>query len=505
MAKPRSHYACTACGAQSPRWVGRCPDCGAWSSMVEEPDTPAPHARSSARAPFAGPDAVTGPLALGDIAPEPRARLATDLPELDRVLGGGLVPGSAVLLGGEPGIGKSTLALQVAAATAERQPPPSASPRGSSPGKPSEPSGQVLYVSGEESPEQIRLRAGRLPVLPASLLVLAETRVEAIADAWRTHAPKLVLVDSIQTLQTERVESAAGSVAQVRESAADLIALAKSSGAVLILVGHVTKEGTLAGPRVLEHLVDVVLAFEGDRGQSFRVLRAAKNRFGSTLEVGVFSMGESGLAGVANPSELFLAERRGDAPGSCVVALLEGTRPLLLEVQALVAPAGYGTARRTAIGFDDGRLALLLAVLARRGGIDVLGMDVYLNVTGGMRIGEPAADLAVILALASSRLDVALPPDAIAVGEVGLGGEVRRVGRVEARVQEAMRLGFRRVLMPRGGHDKLRANGMELVPVEDVAEAVRWLRCAASAPGRDASPRHPVAPAESARRLPSNT
>jgi DNA repair protein RadA/Sms len=449
--------------------------------MVEEPDTPAPHSRGSARAPLAGSDAASGPLTLGEIAPEPRARLATDLPELDRVLGGGLVPGSAILLGGEPGIGKSTLALQVAAAAAANV---------------------VLYVSGEESPEQIRLRASRLPVLPASLLVLAETRVEAIADAWRQHAPKLVLVDSIQTVHSERVESAAGSVAQVRESAADLIALAKSTGAVLILVGHVTKEGMLAGPRVLEHLVDVVLAFEGDRGQSFRVLRAAKNRFGSTLEVGVFAMGERGLEGVANPSELFLAERRGDAPGSCVVALLEGTRPLLLEVQALVAPAGYGTARRTAIGFDDGRLALLLAVLARRGGIDVLGMDVYLNVTGGMRIGEPAADLAVVLALASSRLDVALPPDAVAVGEVGLGGEVRRVGRVEARVQEAARLGFRRALVPQGGHEKLRANGAELVPVGDVAEAVLWLRRSASAPPRSAARHSRSIPTERPQRVP---
>jgi DNA repair protein RadA/Sms len=460
VARARSHYACTACGAQSPRWVGRCPDCGAWSTMVEEPDTPpvaALRGRSGARLARAGAAEEAGPLALGDIAAEPRPRLATGFAELDRVLGGGLVPGSAVLLGGEPGIGKSTLALQMAAAL-------SAS------------AGRVLYVSGEESPEQIRLRAARLPVLPAALLVLAETRVEAIAEAWRAHAPSLVLIDSIQTVQSERVESAAGSVAQVRESAADLIALAKQSGAVLALIGHVTKEGMLAGPRVLEHLVDVVLAFEGDRGQSFRVLRAAKNRFGSTLEVGVFSMGEHGLAGVANPSELFLAERRGDAPGSCVTAVLEGTRPLLLEVQALVAPAGYGTARRTAIGFDDGRLALLLAVLARRGGIDALGMDVYLNVTGGMRIGEPAADLAVVLALASSRLDLALPPDAVAIGEVGLGGEVRRVGRVDARVQEAARLGFARALVPRGAHEKLRVAGAEPVPVCDVAEAVQWLR-----------------------------
>ena len=463
MAKPRSHYACTACGAQAPRWVGRCPDCGAWSTMVEEPDTP-PRAAGRARAPLGGPDAPSGAIALRHVAAEARPRLATALPELDRVLGGGLVPGSAVLLGGEPGIGKSTLALQVAAAAAQ------AAARAA----------PVLYVSGEESPEQIRLRAARLDALPDALLVLAETRVEAIADAWRAHAPALVLVDSIQTMQSERVDSAPGSVAQVRESAADLIALAKQTGAVLVLVGHVTKEGVLAGPRVLEHLVDVVLAFEGDRGQPFRVLRAAKNRFGSTLEVGVFTMGEQGLAGVANPSELFLAERRGDAPGSCVTAVLEGTRPLLLEVQALVAPAGYGTARRTALGFDDGRLALLLAVLARRGGIDALGMDVYLNVTGGMRIGEPAADLAVVLALASSRLDLPLPPDTVAIGEVGLGGEVRRVGRVEARVQEAARLGFARALVPAGAREALRTAPLALVPMRDVADAVHWLRRSAS-------------------------
>ncbi|MEB2345293.1 MAG: DNA repair protein RadA [Deltaproteobacteria bacterium] len=455
MAKARSHYACTSCGARSPRWVGRCPDCGAWSTMVEEPDAPSRASRPTRP----GVEAPSGAIPLRHVPAEARPRMATALPELDRVLGGGLVPGSAVLLGGEPGIGKSTLALQVAAALA-------------APAKPA--AGPVLYVSGEESPEQIRLRAARLAALPDALLVLAETRVEAIADAWRAHAPALVLVDSIQTLQSERVDSAPGSVAQVRESAAELIALAKQTGAVLLLVGHVTKEGLLAGPRVLEHLVDVVLAFEGDRGHAFRLLRATKNRFGSTLEVGVFAMGERGLAGVENPSELFLAERRGEAPGSCVTAVLEGTRPLLLEVQALVAPAGYGTARRTAIGFDDGRLALLLAVLARRGGIDVLGMDVYLNVTGGMRIGEPAADLAVVLALASSRLDLPLPPGAVAIGEVGLGGEVRRVGRLDARVQEAARLGFTRALVPRGPHHPLEP--FERVPVEDVAEAVGWLR-----------------------------
>jgi DNA repair protein RadA/Sms len=396
-------------------------------------------------------------IALRDVAAESRPRLATGQDELDRVLGGGMVPGSAVLLGGEPGIGKSTLALQAALAVAG----------GSKP---------VLYVSGEESPEQIRLRAARLPSPPEALLVLAETRVEAVAGAWQDVGPVLVLVDSIQTLQSERVESAPGSVAQVRESAAELVSLAKATGAVLVLVGHVTKEGLLAGPRVLEHLVDVVLAFEGDRGQPFRVLRAVKNRFGSTLEVGVFSMSDEGLETVANPSELFLAERHAEAPGSCVAALLEGTRPLLLEIQALVAPAGYGTARRTAIGFDEGRLALLLAVLARRGGVDAIGLDVYLNVTGGLRIGETAADLAVVLALASSRLDVPVPKDLVAIGEVGLGGEVRRVGRIEARVKEALRLGFRRAMIPRGSELAGSASAAR-VPVADVAEAVSWLRC----------------------------
>jgi DNA repair protein RadA/Sms len=458
MPKARSIFACTECGAQAPRWLGRCPECGAWSSLVEEAVGPAVPEAARGRG-RAAPEA--GPLALRDVAADRGARLATGIAELDRVLGGGLVPGSVLLLGGEPGIGKSTLALQLAAALRRA---------GSA----------VLYVTGEESPEQIRLRAERLlgPLEGAGsagdLLVAAETRVEALADPWRKIGPALVLVDSVQTLSTERVESAPGSVAQVREAAAELAAMAKGSGAALLLIGHVTKEGTLAGPRVLEHLVDVVLSFEGDRGHPYRVLRAQKNRYGSTQEVGVFAMAEAGLEAVANPSELFLAERRAGAPGSCVVPLLEGTRPLLLEVQALVAPASYGTARRTAIGFDDARLALLLAVLARRGGVDVLGLDVYLNVTGGVRVAEPAADLAVVLALASSRLDRALPADVAAIGEVGLGGEVRRVGRIEPRIAEAARLGFGRVLVPRGAEPN--PGGAHLVPVADVAAAVTWLR-----------------------------
>jgi DNA repair protein RadA/Sms len=401
--------------------------------------------------------AGTPPVALADIERGATPRAPTGIGELDRVLGGGLVPGSVILLGGEPGIGKSTLALQLAARVREA-------------GRP------VLYVSGEESPEQIRLRAARLPDVPGELLVMAETRAEAIAPAWEKTGPALVLVDSIQTLQTERAESAAGSVAQVRECAALLAAAAKSSGAALLLIGHVTKEGMLAGPRVLEHLVDVVLTFEGDRSHPYRVLRASKNRFGSTQEVGVFSMGERGLEAVPNPSELFLAERRPGAPGSCIVPLLEGTRPILIEIQALVSPAAYGTGRRTAIGFDDGRLAMLLAVLARRGGVDVLGADVYLNVTGGVRAADPAADLAVALALASSRLDCPLPPDAVAVGELGLGGEVRRVRHLEARVREAARLGFRQLLVPRGASSPEPGTAdVARIAIEELAQAVEWL------------------------------
>lgn len=464
MAKARSSYSCTDCGARHARWLGRCPTCGAWSTLVEQSDAPAPRG-AEFLAPSPGLAPSTKPIALRDVAGGGAPRIETGIPELDRVLGGGLVPGSVVLLGGEPGIGKSTLALQLAA---------SLQGRGQS----------VLYVTGEESAEQIRLRAERLPSLPEDLVVLTETRAEAIAEPWRATAPALVLVDSIQTLSTERVESAPGSVGQVRECAALLAAAAKSTGAAVVLIGHVTKDGALAGPRVLEHLVDVVLLFEGDRGHSYRVLRAVKNRFGSTLEVGVFSMGEAGLEVVDNPSELFLAERRAGAIGSCVVPLLEGTRPILLEVQALVAPASYGTARRTAIGFDEGRLALLLAVLARRGGVDALNCDVYLNATGGVRIADPAADLGVALAIASTRLDLALPPDAAAIGELGLGGEVRRVARLDARVREAARLGFARILVPKSSAAP-KAAGAQLVPVDSIADAVGWLHASsASRPSR---------------------
>jgi DNA repair protein RadA/Sms len=464
MAKRRSIYACSECGAQQPRWLGRCPDCGAWDSLVEEP---LGGKVSGVGLAGVGPGLSGEPTPLSEIQPDASPRIHTGEPELDRVLGGGLVPGSVTLLGGEPGVGKSTLALQVCGRLAES-------------GRP------VLYVTGEESAEQIRLRADRLGKVPAGLQVMSETQVERILGQWDALGPDFVLIDSIQTMRCERVESAAGSVAQVRECAALLSAKAKAQGAAVVLVGHVTKEGSLAGPRVLEHLVDVVLGFEGDRDHAFRLLRASKNRFGSTQEVGVFTMGASGLAPVGNPSELFLSERSSGAPGSCIVPVLEGTRPMLLEVQALIASSTYGVPRRTCIGIEDGRAALLLAVLDRRSDVDLLSRDVYVNVAGGVRIGETAADLALCLAIASSRLDLPIPADTAACGEVGLGGEVRRVARLDLRVAEAARLGFRRVLVPPSAGDPPPASHeCEHVPIGNVSEAVAWLRTSTSSHGNE--------------------
>jgi DNA repair protein RadA/Sms len=466
-------HACQSCGAQHPRWHGRCPDCGEWDSLVEE-TAAAPSAarrRGSGGGGLAleGADGDEKPRRLAEIDADASPRIASGEPELDRVLGGGFVPGSVVLVGGDPGIGKSTLALQVAGRLAAE-------------GR------SALYVSGEESAEQIRLRAERLPGVGGALQVLASTRVESLAEPWRSLAPSLVVVDSIQTLRTDAIESAAGSVAQVRESAALLAAMAKRMGSVLLLVGHVTKDGQLAGPRVLEHLVDVVLAFEGDRAHAFRLLRAVKNRFGSTREVGVFTMAGHGLEAVENPSELFLEERSSRAPGSCVVPLLEGSRPMLVELQALVAPAPYGTPRRTTLGLEDARVALLLAVLDRRSPVDLLSQDVYAKAAGGVRVAEPAADLGIALAIASSRLDLAIPADTAAIGEIGLGGELRRVSRLDVRLGEAARLGFRRLLVPAIGRRELQGRGRaelaavrggvdcELVPIERVADAIAWLQ-----------------------------
>lgn len=446
MAKSKTIYACQACGFQSPRWLGRCPDCQAWGSLVEERETaPGPTNR------FAVPrDSRALPISEVQAADTPRLQCGID--ELDRVLGGGVVPGSVILIGGDPGIGKSTLVLQALSALAA--------------------AGPTLYVSGEESPQQIKMRADRLGIRSDQLLVLAETALERILEQAKSLAPTAMAIDSIQTVFTEQLASAPGSIGQVRDSAAQLVLLAKSINVPTILVGHVTKEGAFAGPRVLEHMVDTVLYFEGDRGHPFRILRAVKNRFGSTNEIGVFEMNESGLQPVANPSALFLAERPVEVPGSAVVASMEGTRPILVEVQALVSPTSFGTPRRTTLGIDPNRVALLIAVLEKKLGLHLIGQDVFVNVAGGVRIDEPAVDLGVIAAVASSFLDKPLDPHTLLIGEVGLAGEVRAVGQVEPRVREALKLGFTRCLLPESSRRQLPSlDGVQLHGVSSLAEA----------------------------------
>ncbi len=438
----RSSFVCQQCGYAAPRWLGQCPSCNAWHSLVEEA---MPERRPRSARPE-GPAA--GPRPLTAVTAGEALRRGTGLAELDRVLGGGLVQGSVVLIGGDPGIGKSTLALQACAALARQGLP-------------------VLYVAGEESPEQVRLRADRLGMAEAGVLIVAETSAEAVVELIETTRPVAVVVDSIQTLHSTSLGSAPGSVGQVRESAAILVGRCKASGVACFLIGHVTKEGALAGPRVLEHLVDTVLYFEGDGAHALRVLRAVKNRFGSTNEVGVFEMREGGLVEVPNPSAAFLAERPVGAPGSAVLATLEGSRPMLVEIQALVSRSGLALPRRTAIGLDAGRVALLLAVLEKRMRMPLHEQDVFLNVAGGLRIDEPAADLAVVAAAASSASGRALADDVVVCGEVGLTGEVRAVGRAEARLREAGRQGFRRCVLPAGNTRGLAA--VEGVAVEGVA------------------------------------
>ena len=431
----RTAFVCQTCGHSAPRWLGQCPGCEAWNTLVEEA-LPEPKPRGARAAPVA----VGKPRLLAAVSAGEALRRATGIAELDRVLGGGLVQGSVVLVGGDPGIGKSTLALQACGALARQGLP-------------------VLYVAGEESPEQVRLRADRLGMAEAGVLIVAETAAEAVAALIDEARPAAVVVDSIQTLYTQALASAPGSVGQVRESAALLVARCKASGVACFLIGHVTKEGTLAGPRVLEHLVDTVLYFEGDSAHALRVLRAVKNRFGSTNEVAVFEMGEGGLVEVANPSAAFLAERPAGAPGSAVLATLEGSRPVLVEIQALVSRSALALPRRTAIGLDAGRVALLLAVLEKRMRMPLHDQDVFLNVAGGLRLDEPATDLAVVAAAASSARGRALPADVVVWGEVGLTGEVRAVARAEARLREAARQGFHRCVLPAGN-----AKGLAALP-----------------------------------------
>ncbi|HEY8347985.1 MAG TPA: DNA repair protein RadA [Symbiobacteriaceae bacterium] len=452
MARARTVFICQECGHEAPRWLGRCPACGTWNSMVEEVVTPPSQVGRGGISP--GTAAGEKPVAISAVPVQDTSRCSSGIGELDRVLGGGIVTGSLVLVGGDPGIGKSTLLLQLAAAVARNY-------------------GTVLYVSGEESARQVRLRADRLGTLSDRLLVLGETNILSIERQALSLSPRLLIVDSIQTVYNPDLPSAPGSVTQVRECAALLLRLAKSTGIAVFIVGHVTKEGSLAGPRVLEHIVDTVLYFEGERHASFRVLRAVKNRFGSTNEVGLFEMRDVGLVEVPNPSELFLSQRPRDVAGSVVVPSLEGTRPLLVEVQALVSASTFVSPRRTAEGIDLNRLQLLIAVLEKRVGLLLGNHDAYVKVAGGVRVTEPAVDLGLAVALASSFRDQPADARAVIFGEVGLAGEVRAVSRADQRIREAEKMGFTRVILPRANLKNLGIRtAVELVGVETVMEGL---------------------------------
>ena len=449
--KQKSIYTCQQCGYQSPKWLGKCPDCHQWNSLVEETLAVLKGKGKQTTAASGLP-----PQRLTEVQSTEDDRIRCGIGELDRVLGGGVVAGSFTLIGGDPGIGKSTLLLQAVDRLARV--------------------GTVLYVTAEESARQVKLRGERLGVAARDLFLLPETALETILDRVRELKPAFLVVDSIQTIFTATLDSAPGSVSQVRECAGRLMQVAKGDGIPTFIVGHVTKDGSIAGPRMLEHMVDTVLYFEGDPGHPYRILRAVKNRFGSTNEIGVFSMGEAGLVEVTNPSELFLAERPEGAAGSAVVPALEGSRPILVELQALVSGSSYGTPRRTAMGIDHNRVSLLVAVLEKKVGLSLLAQDIFLNVAGGVRLAEPAVDLGVMAALASSHLNKAIPARTILFGEVGLAGEVRAVSRPELRVKEAARLGFDRCLLPAGNLKNLEAPpGMELIGVRRAEEALDGL------------------------------
>ncbi len=444
--KARQVYVCQACGHRELKWLGRCPTCAAWSSLVEElVEAASPSAAKTARA---------RPVALSEVPSAAEARVEVGLPELDRVLGGGLVHGALVLVGGDPGIGKSTLLLQALGVLAARNM-------------------VVLYVSAEESLQQTKLRAERLGVTSDKLYLLAETQLASVEAAIEELSPQVLVLDSIQTVGVDEVDSAIGSVSQIRAVTQRLMTIAKGRGVTTFVVGHVTKEGAIAGPKVMEHMVDTVLYFEGERTGPYRLLRAHKNRFGSAQEIGVFEMLQDGLRAVDNPSELFLSQR-AEGPGAAVVTSLEGTRPILLEVQALTSPSPYGTPRRTAVGVDSQRVAMLCAVLERHGGVAASSLDVYVNIAGGVRVSEPAVDLGIVLALASASRGQPLPADMVVVGEVGLAGEVRAVSQLPQRVAEAAALGFRRCLVPKVELSRWRGPSPELplLGVGNVAEAL---------------------------------
>lgn len=446
MARDGAVYVCQSCGAVQTKWAGQCPACSAWNTLAEELQSRPPGALAPSRGARTRGLAFQG---LEDATPAP-PRLSTGVDEFDRVCGGGVVPGSAILLGGDPGVGKSTLLLQVAANAARR-------------------GVKCAYISGEEAIEQVRGRAQRMGLADAPVRLAAETSLRDILESLKREKFDLVVIDSIQTMWSDAHEAAPGSVTQVRAAAGELVRLAKKHSVAIILVGHVTKDGAIAGPRVVEHMVDAVLTFEGERGYPFRILRGTKNRFGATDEIGVFEMGDAGLGEVRNPSALFLDTSGERAAGAAVFAGIEGSRPVLVEFQALVAPSAYGTPRRAVVGWDTGRLAMVLAVLEARCGLSLGDRDVYLNVAGGLRVTEPAADLAAAAALASSALDEALPQDCVVFGEISLSGDLRPVSRMESRMKEAAKLGFKRVLGPQD----IESTGMKVTGVSRLADAVR--------------------------------
>lgn len=453
MAKAKTVYVCGECGYSAPKWMGKCPDCGRWNTFAEETQEPPKEEKKIRRAPGNGEPA----LPIGEIPDEAASRLSSGIGEMDRVLGGGVVEGSMVLVGGDPGIGKSTLLTQLAA---------NISSRGDT----------VLYVSGEESARQIKLRANRLGASQSGFYVLAENDISIIEERMRAVKPRVMVIDSIQTMYRTDISSAPGSVSQVRECAAHIMRLAKLDGCAVFLVGHVTKEGSLAGPRVLEHMVDAVLYFEGDRSSQYRLLRAVKNRFGSVNELGMFEMTGEGMREVLNASETLLSERAHDASGCVVMCAVEGTRPLLTDVQALATPTVFGNPRRMASGIDASRLCLLLAVLEKRAALTLYNQDVYVNVAGGMTLTEPAADLAICVAVASSNRNLMVGADWAVMGEVGLAGELRAVSHAERRLTECMRLGFQNVILPKSNLKSLRVpEGMNAIGAETLFEALKLL------------------------------
>lgn len=453
-AKSKIVYVCSNCGFETAKWAGKCPDCGEWNTMEESVKAASSPTKASASAYIAASASFNKPLAIHEINTDDELRYHTGLSELDRVLGGGLVKGSLILISGDPGIGKSTILLQICEYLGQNL--------------------RILYVSGEESARQIKLRAGRLGVSSPNLRILSETDVQLVIEHIRNEKPDIVMIDSIQTMNFTDLNSSPGSVTQVRECTNAILRCSKSMDIPAILVGHVNKDGAIAGPKVLEHIVDAVLYFEGDRQMTYRILRAVKNRYGSTNEIGVFDMGETGLRQIENPSQAMLSGRPKNSSGTCVTAVMEGTRPLLAEIQGLATTSGFGTPRRMSTGFDYGRMALILAVLEKRAGFYFSNLDAYLNVVGGLRIDEPAVDLAVAMSLVSSLKDTPIRDDTVVFGEIGLAGELRSVSHIEARVSEAYRLGFTRCVLPYHsikGIDFKRFDGMELLGVRNVREA----------------------------------